>query len=101
MSAATQPVEIESIRRLDLKPGDTLVLKVADALTEDESRSLRADLDRYLPEHKAVILSGDLDLVVLSAPGATPDEITTAVHLDGKTIVEAVTGFTLQQQARR
>lgn len=62
-------VEIESLARLDVKPGETLVVRVpAEGLTFEYVRQLEDGLCARLPAGvNFIILGADVDLSVVSS----------------------------------
>jgi hypothetical protein len=54
------------IARLELRPGDILVIKLAAKLSHHAIATIKSDLDRLMPEYRAIILDGGMDLSVLS-----------------------------------
>lgn len=64
----SQTIELESIRRLDVKPGETLVATLPEGVTRQEWAQVRDALAEYVPEGaKLLVVSGVVDLSVLSA----------------------------------
>lgn len=61
-------IDLESVKRLHLEPGDTLVLTVSDAVDDATIASLSVEMKAAFPAHKTVVLSPELDLKVVSAP---------------------------------
>ena len=73
----TQTIEVESIRRLDIKPGETLVVGLPERATREEMEQVRATLPNYLPDGvKVLITSANIELSVVgdgcpSSPAST------------------------------
>lgn len=61
----TQTIEVESIRRLDIKPGETLVATVPAATRPDDVERIAACLRAELPNVKVLVVSDTVDLQVL------------------------------------
>jgi hypothetical protein len=54
------------IARLALRPGDILVIRVAQKLSAATVAALKGDIDQVMPEYRAIILDGGMDLSVLT-----------------------------------
>lgn len=64
----TQTIEVESIRRLDIKPGETLVVGLPERATQQDMDQVRAALTDRVPDGvKLLIVSSNVDLDVLAA----------------------------------
>lgn len=63
--------EIDSIKRMELKPGDILVLKCERHLSLFTRDKLRQQVEEQFPDHKCVVLSPDLSLEII-APEELP-----------------------------
>lgn len=64
----SETIEVESIRRLDVKPGETLVVTVPDDLTEQEIHDTRDALLKNLPDGvAAIVMNRDVELSVVSS----------------------------------
>lgn len=57
---------IADVERLDLQPGDHVLLRVGHPLTQDQVEQMRATLKQALPDHKALILDAGMTLEKLS-----------------------------------
>lgn len=68
----TQQIEIESIARLDVKPGETLVVNLGNRLITVEQRNQIADTVRqHMPEGVEVLITiGDVELKVIGKDSA-------------------------------
>jgi hypothetical protein len=64
----SQTIELESIRRLDIKPGEILVARVPEDCTVAMARQVKAQLVDCLPDNVEVIVTNSIDLDVLSCP---------------------------------
>lgn len=47
---------VDEIRRLDLKPGDILIIKAPRPISDAAAQCLRQQLDKVVPGHKALVL---------------------------------------------
>jgi hypothetical protein len=54
------------IARLQLRPGDVLVLKIAQYLPMEAMKRIKDDLDRLVPGIPAMVLDPNVDLSVLT-----------------------------------
>ena len=66
-------LEIVEIAKLDLAPGDILVVKTDAHLSRDVAESIRAATGRILPETKCIILDGGIDITVLRRIDVDPE----------------------------
>lgn len=55
------------IARLDLRPGDILVVKFPHLLSMAQARSMQAIIQRVAPDHRSLILERGMDLAILTA----------------------------------
>ena len=55
------------IARIDLRPGDTLVLKYPRPLSQEQRRNLMEAMKSASGGHRVMVLDGGLDLAVLTA----------------------------------
>lgn len=55
------------IARLDLRPGDILVVKCQDRLQRDTVLHMQEVIKRACPSHRALILERGMDLAILTA----------------------------------
>jgi hypothetical protein len=61
---------IESIKRLDVRPGDTLVFTVPAGLNCEEHDLIRQSLKAYLPDSITwIVVTADVTLSVVSPEG--------------------------------
>jgi hypothetical protein len=66
--STSQPIGVESIRRLDVKPGETLVVTLPEGTRREDWTLVRDALTEYLPDGaKLLVVSGNVDLGVISA----------------------------------
>lgn len=64
----SEPIEIESIQRLDVKPGDTLVVTLPDTVTRQDFEHISDVLRSKLPEAvKLLIVNGTVRFNVVSS----------------------------------
>jgi hypothetical protein len=67
----SQTIELESIRRVDIKPGETLVATLPAGATRQEVEEVRDSLHRLLPDGvKVLVGNSNVDLNVISCPSA-------------------------------
>lgn len=60
-------IEIESIRRLDVKPGETLVVRIGEHIPADEIEAVADAVRSRLPEGvECLIVAADVELEVVS-----------------------------------
>lgn len=61
-------IAISEIAKIELKPGDTIVLKSKFSFSNDAIERLQESFNELFPdhEHKVIVLEEDMDLVVLS-----------------------------------
>lgn len=65
----TQTIELESIKRLDIKPGETLVATLPAAMTHADMLRVKDHLVAALPpDVRLFVTSTDVDLSVLACP---------------------------------
>lgn len=63
----SQAIEVESIRRLDIKPGELLVATLPARATRQEMDQVRVGLQQHLPDGvRLVIMSEDIELSVVA-----------------------------------
>lgn len=60
------------IAKLELKPGDTIVLRTEMHLTPEQCRVLREAAAQQFPDNKVVFLNAGLSLAVLSPKKKAP-----------------------------
>lgn len=58
------------ISRLDLKPGDIIVLRTKRAVPDHVATRLRAMMKDVAPGHRAVVMEDGMDIALLTAPAA-------------------------------
>lgn len=61
-------ITLEDVKRLTLQPGDTLVLKVSEYLSEAELAAYSQSMAEAFPDHRTVVLDAESDLRVVGAP---------------------------------
>jgi hypothetical protein len=57
---------IDSIKRMELKPGDIIVLKSEKALSHAQTRDLEAMMKEQFPGYKGILLAPGLDINAIS-----------------------------------
>lgn len=63
-------IDVESIARLDVKPGETLVVKVPDGATAQGIAATAEAVRDYLPEGvKVMVLQSAVELQVIGGSG--------------------------------
>jgi hypothetical protein len=68
---SSTPIEIESIRRLDVKPGETLVVRVDAFVHEDQLAQVKAAVRAELPDGVHVLVTnGHVDMFVVARDGS-------------------------------
>lgn len=61
-------IEIESVRRLDVKPGDVIVLNLAAPPTEDDRDEIYEQMRQLIPNGaKFMLLGPGMDISLLNA----------------------------------
>lgn len=64
----SETIEVESIRRLDVKPGETLVVTLPETARPEDMASIEAAMVDRMPDGvKLLIVSHDVELGVVSA----------------------------------
>lgn len=58
------------LQRLDLRPGDVVVMTSEEHISDEIASRLRIDWERYVPGVKCIVLGGGLRLGVLGAQRA-------------------------------
>lgn len=75
-AAALEPYEVRLIARLDVKPGDVVVVTVPQPVDDDTARYMAAQLRTVLPERVAVvILDKGMDVAVLAPSQVDPAKV--------------------------
>jgi hypothetical protein len=57
--------KIEEIRRVELKPGDVLVVRTAKVLSVQSAEDLKRQIETRFPGHLVVVMDSSLSLEVL------------------------------------
>lgn len=65
---------IGEVQRLELKPGDLVVLKCEDTIRPEFEVYLRKQAARLFPGHETIVIHGGIDLQVVSAPESEAGE---------------------------
>lgn len=66
-------ISIESVARLDVRPGDRIVLRVGSA-TDEQAAQAREAWAKFAPDVPIIILAGEVDVTVLPAEDAQRQE---------------------------
>jgi len=53
------------VKRLSLKKGDVVVVKVRSLLSEDKKMKMRSRLENVFPDNECIILLGGMDIEVI------------------------------------
>lgn len=61
-------VELADVKRLDVKPGDVIVIRSRRPISCEMAKRLRQDIERYLPQQKVLIV--DQGFIVDAVLGA-------------------------------
>jgi hypothetical protein len=71
----SQTIEVESIRRVDIKPGEILEVTLPPGTDADTAQRVHALLTAELPDVKILLMSAGVDLQVLcpSSRASTAD----------------------------
>jgi hypothetical protein len=64
-------ITLESVKRLTLQPGDTLVLTVGEELSSEELSAYSESIGRAFPNHRTVVMDSLCELAVVSPPPGT------------------------------
>lgn len=59
-------MDIEDIKRVEFKPGDTLVLRVDRPLRIEEAELMRSQINRLIPGVPVIVLERGMSLEILS-----------------------------------
>lgn len=59
-------MEIEDIRRIEFKPGDKLVLRVAGRVSLEMAENIRTTMEHFAPGVPVLVLEAGMSLDVLS-----------------------------------
>ncbi len=63
----TQTIEVESIRRLDIKAGETLVVGLPDGATPEDAARVQAAAEYRVPHDvNVIVMSAGIDLTVVA-----------------------------------
>ena len=62
-----QTIEVESIQRLDVKPGETLVVRLPERTTSEVARQVKAAVEAAVPDGVQVLItSANIELTVVA-----------------------------------
>lgn len=72
----SETFELESIRRLDIKSGETLVVTTPADVRPHELQRISEQLRQTLPDVRILVVNGNVDMQVLcpSNPASTVDD---------------------------
>ena len=63
----TQTIEVESIRRLDIKPGETLVVGLPDGATPEDAARVKDAVEARVPHGvNVIVMSAGIDLTAVA-----------------------------------
>lgn len=72
--ASSAPIVVESIRRLDVKPGETLIFTVSSTLNQKDFRRVADDLQAWATEKldsvSVLVVNSQIDLSVVARADA-------------------------------
>lgn len=66
-------LEVDDLRRLKLGPGETLVARLARAVSTEDIERIRAAFAEALPGAPILVVSPEIDLFVLPGVADTPE----------------------------
>lgn len=66
IAALTSLPGLTRVSKADLKPNDVIVVEVDQYLSQEYAQRLKTQLQEFWPEHKVVVLSGNITLKVVS-----------------------------------
>ena len=64
-----RPIEIRDIARLNINPGEVLVVTLPNATPTEDQQQVRAKIEKELPGVKMIIKSESVEMWVLSGDG--------------------------------
>jgi hypothetical protein len=62
------PPEVNEISRVELKPGDVVIVKCAMPLSESLYKSVREHLNAIFPGHPAFVIPADWEIQIVEVP---------------------------------
>ncbi len=60
-----QPIQIEDVKKLQLEPGDILVIRIPRQYAAPALERLRQRVCELIPDHKVLVLGSEVDLEIL------------------------------------
>ncbi len=84
----SEPITIEDVKRLDVHPGDVLLVTLPHAMNAQMADAARAQFAAALPGVKVILKAPDIAVEVVSAEHQIADAVAEATANPGK-IVEA------------
>lgn len=67
---SAQEIKIKDLSRVQLEPGDVLVLRLEEPVAPEVAKAMRLALAEAFPRHRAVVLDQGADLSVVRASDA-------------------------------
>lgn len=61
------------VSRIDLRPGDVLVVRTKRPITGEQARWIRDNVRLMAGDYRVLVLDGDLDLAVMTAPNSNDE----------------------------
>jgi hypothetical protein len=63
----SQTIEIESIHRLDIKPGERFLVRIPARTTAEHRLRLVEAFGQVFPDHRVLLVSDDIEISVVPA----------------------------------
>ncbi len=63
-----------AVARLDLRPGDRLVVRVKGHVSEQAEANIKAEIERFAPGVPVLVVDDGVDLLALGAPLTEPEQ---------------------------
>ncbi len=82
----SETITIEDVKRLDVQPGDVLLVTVPPVAAAQQADQIRAVFAEALPGVKIIVRSSDVDVEVVSEQRAIAAAVTEATANPGKTV---------------
>ena len=61
---------IGDVKKLNLAPGDTVLVEVAGRVSAQDAANIRAHVRRVFPDHEVLVVPADLTVSIISEPDA-------------------------------
>jgi hypothetical protein len=58
-------MEIESIKRLDVRPGERLVVKIKASMSQQQRANIRESIKQFVPEATVIVVPDTVEFAVL------------------------------------